>query len=219
MAYVGERSNLQYLATNATGSTGRASQIERDFWGMDARWNNTGSLLSRPYKFTLGAAYGKMNDDRTDINTAFGVKNGILNRDEENIAWNFDQYAQAQWSILDPLDVHLGIRHTKVELEVDDHLITLASPDASGTVVHEKTTPVIGAVWKVTPTFNLYANYGKGFETPTFIEVAFSNPTTSAGPNLNIKSSTSRNFEVGAKAYIAYNTRANLTLFKVMTDY
>ncbi|NOU25489.1 MAG: TonB-dependent receptor, partial [Methylotenera sp.] len=89
--------------------------------------------------------------------------------------------------------------------------------DNSGTVEYKKTTPVIGAVWKVTPIINLYANYGRGFETPTFIEAAYNSTSGNATPNLNLKPSESRNFELGAKAFISDNTQANLNLFRITT--
>jgi len=219
VAYVGERSNLQFLSTGPISGgnfPGRASQIERDFWGLDARWNNTGNLLDRPYKITLGASYGKMEDDRLDINTTNGVINNTLNRDEKQTAWNSDQYAQAQWSVLDKLDLHAGVRHSKVQQEVVDHL-PLANGDGTGKVDYEKTTPVIGAIWKATSTLNLYANYGKGFETPTLIEIAFAD-TAGNGPNLDLKSSESDNYEVGAKAFLTANTLLNFALFKSDTE-
>lgn len=220
VAYVGNRSNLQYLSTGPANMgvfPGRASQIEREFWGMDARWNNTGTLAGRPYKFTLGAAYGNMEDDRLDINTSNGVINGMLNRDENQQAWNFDQYAQAQWAVLDKLDLHAGVRHTKVQMDVEDHVVLPDNPDASGKVNYEKTTPVVGAVWKLTPALNLYANFGKGFETPTLIEISNSD-LAGNGPNLSLSSSKSDNFEVGAKAYVTDNTLVNLTLFRSNTE-
>jgi len=216
VAYVGDRSNLQYLSTSANGSAGRASEIERTFWGMEARWNNSGRLLDRPYKFSLGTAYGKMDDDRLDTNTTFGVINNVLNRDEKQTAWNFDQYAQGQWSVLEALDLHAGIRHTKVQMEIDDHLPAL-NGNGTGSVTHEKTTPVVGAVWKVTPAFNLYANYGKGFETPTLVEVAYAD-TAGNGPNLDLKSSESDNYEIGAKVFATDNTLINLAVFRTTTD-
>jgi iron complex outermembrane receptor protein len=216
VAYVGDRSNLQYLSTSATGSAGRASEIERTFWGLEARWNNSGRLLDRPYKFSLGTAYGKMDDDRLDTNTTFGVINNVLNRDEKQTAWNFDQYAQGQWSVLESLDLHAGIRHTKVQMEIDDHLPAL-NGNGTGSVTHEKTTPVVGAVWKVTSAFNLYANYGKGFETPTLIEVAYAD-TAGNGPNLGLKSSESDNYEIGAKVFATDNTLVNLAVFRTTTE-
>lgn len=230
MSYVGTRENEQYLALGSTG-TGRASIISRDFWGTDIRWNNKGELFSRPYSISAGITYGKMNDARQDIATANGIKLPIsvianLNRDEDNISTNFDQYIQAQWSALDKIDLHAGIRHTKVKLEVDDSLIgtvtasstTFKFRDGSGSVTHEKTTPVVGVVWNATPSTNIYANYGKGFETPTFIEVAYDDPTLGTGPNLGIKPSTSDNYEIGLKSFIFDNTRVNVSLFKTDTD-
>ncbi len=231
VTYVGTRENEQYLSLNNTGS-GRASIISRDFWGTDIHWNNKGELLNRPYSFTAGITYGKMNDARQDIATTNGIQLPAtlanINRNEDNISSNFDQYLQAQWAALENVDLHAGIRHTKVKLEVDDSLVDLtknfAIPanykyrDGSGSVTHEKTTPVIGAVWKVTPATNLYANYGKGFETPTFIEVAYSDPVLGTGPNLGIKPSTSDNYEIGVKSFVTDNTRVNVSLFKTDTD-
>ncbi|MCB5188617.1 TonB-dependent receptor [Methylobacillus caricis] len=217
ITYVGNRKNEQYLSINQLTAVGRASSIDREFWGTDLRWNNKGELLNRPYTISLGLTYGKMKDDRLDINANNGVKTGVLNRDEENIATNSDKYIQAQWSVLDNLDLHLGARRTKVTLEVDDNLLTVGG-DNSGRVSYEKTTPVFGAVWKVTPSWNFYANYGKGFETPTFIEAAYATAVSTSGPNLGLKPSESRNFEVGTKAFIGNNTIANLTLFNIRTE-
>ncbi|WP_334108971.1 TonB-dependent receptor family protein [Methylobacillus sp.] len=225
ISYVGNRRNEQYLSTSQAADAqgrwaGRASSIDREFWGTDLRWTHTGQLLSRPYSISAGLTYGKMNDDRMDINAYNGVKRtdaNRLNRDEENIATNSDKYLQAQWSILDDLDLHLGIRRTKVKLEVDDNLRS-GGIDKSGSVTYEKTTPVIGTVWKVTPTWNIYTNYGKGFETPTFVEAAYATANPVTGPNLGLKPSESRNFEIGTKAFVGNNTIANLTLFNVRTN-
>lgn len=70
---------------------------------------------------------------------------------------------------------------------------------------------------QVTPSFNLYANYCKGFETPTFIEATYNSVNAGATPSFNLKPSESRNFELGAKAIIAGNTQVNLNLFRITT--
>lgn len=221
MTYVGNRDNEQYLALGSTGF-GRASIIDRDFWGTDVRWDNKGILSSMPYNISLGLNYGKMSDARTDINTDFGVKRSLntansLNRDEDNIATNFDQYIQGKLGITEKVDLHVGARHSKVRMKVDDNLITGASPDNSGSVEYQKTTPVIGVIWKVSPTINLYANYGEGYETPTFFELAYNSTATTATPNLSLKPSESKNYEIGAKAFISDNTQVNLNLFRITT--
>jgi iron complex outermembrane recepter protein len=219
-AYVGSRENEQILATNATGTNARASVIAREFYGTDLRWDNKGEVFSKPYSLGFGLNYGKSSDARLDTNIlAAGLPISTLNRKEDNIVDNFDQYIQGKLSILDNVDIHAGVRHTNVKLEVKDNFITGtgANGDNSGSVEYQKTTPVIGAVWKVTPTFNLYANYGKGFETPTFIEAAYNTTGANATPNLSLKPSESRNAEIGAKAFISDNTQVNLNIFRITT--
>jgi len=228
MTYVGNRKNLQYLSINAASGAGRASSIDRSFWGTDLRWNNTGSLFNLPYDFAVGLTYGKMDDKRLDINANNGIKlplvsgntNSALNRDEDNISTNFDQYIQGKISLSDNLDIHAGARHTKVKLEVRDNFVsgTANNGNNSGEVEYQKTTPVVGAIWKVNPALNLYANFGKGFETPTFIEAAFTSTAANSTPNLSLKPSESNNYEIGAKAFLNDNTQLNLTLYKVTTD-
>ncbi len=226
MTYAGNRENLQYLSTNVSSNAGRASSISRDFWGADLRWDNKGSLFNLPYSLSMGLTYGKMNDVRLDINTDKGIKrpiianntNSALNRDEDNISTNFDQYIQGKISLSDNLDIHAGARHTKVELEVKDRFLSGMANNGnnSGSVEYQKTTPVIGAIWKVTPTINLYANYGKGFETPTFIEAAY-NSVNNGAPNLTLKPSESTNYELGLKSVIADNHQLNFNVFKIDT--
>lgn len=229
MTYVGTRENEQYLSLPSSApvnANGRASEISRDFWGSDVRWDNKGEILSRPYNISMGLTYGEMNDARLDTNADNGIKRTIyipnntnygLNRNEDNISKNFDQYIQGKLSVLDNVDIHAGARHTKINLEVKDKFITgiSANGDNSGSVEFQKTTPVIGIVWKIMPTLNLYANYGRGFETPTFIEAAYTSTGANSTPNLSLKPSESRNLELGAKAFIGDNTQANLNLFRI----
>ncbi len=238
--YVGSRRNAQTLTTtplatvlrgtgtanNACipsnplrGTCARLSEIDREFYGTDLRWDNTGEVASLPYTMSVGLTYGKSSDDRLDtniLNNGFAVN--VLNRDEENISTNFDQYVQGKLSLTPQFDLHAGARHTKVKLEVKDNLLTL-NGDNSGSVEYQKTTPVIGAIWKATASTNLYVNFGKGFETPTFIESAFDDVTAGVAskPNLNLKASESNNTEIGLKSFLTDNTLVNMTLFYVTT--
>jgi iron complex outermembrane receptor protein len=225
--YVGTRKNAQILTTTPTATTlattnARLSQIDREFYGTDVRWDNKGNLASMPYNLSFGLTYGKQTDQRLDNNVLSGgapVK--VLNRDEDNIVNNFDQYVQGKLSITDKVDIHAGARHTKVKLQVKDNFTsgTGNNGDNSGSVEYQKTTPVVGAVWKVTPTLNLFANFGKGFETPTFIEAAFDTVAAGAAskPNLSLKPSESNNFELGTKAFITDNTQVNFNIFRITT--
>lgn len=237
--YVGSRKNAQILTTTALatvlrgsgsatnfcsssdplrGTCARLSEINREFYGMDARWDNSGLISSLPYNLSFGLTYGKSSDDRLDTNTLNnGFSVNVRNRDEQNITNNFDQYIQGKISLTNNVDIHAGARHTNVQLKVKDNL-TSVNGDNSGSVEYQKTTPVIGAIWKATENLNLYANFGKGFETPTFIEAAYDNVSSGAGkPNLSLKPSESNNFELGLKSFLNDYTRLNLTLFHIST--
>ena len=221
MSYVGTRENEQILAVNPIGANARASIISREFYGSDIRWDHNGAVFTKPYTFSVGATYGQSSDARSDINVLTGgIPANTTNRNEDNVSNNFDQYVQGKISVLPNLDFHAGARHTKVNLEIDDHFTNGfgSNGNNSGEVEHQETTPVIGALWKVTPVLNLYANFGKGFETPTFVEVAYATSALNSPPNLALKPSESRNYEVGAKAFLGNNTQANLTLYKVTTN-
>jgi iron complex outermembrane receptor protein len=239
ISYVGKRDNLQYLSAfsstadsgvTRTADFGRASGISRDFWGTEFRYTNKGQILDRAYQLTGGINYGNMEDNRSDINAYSGVMLDSsslphVNRREINIAKNFDQYLQAQYAVANSIDIHAGIRRTKVDIKVQDNLVDLAQQstiakyrDSSGKLSYEKTTPVVGAVWKINPMLNIYANYGKGFETPNLIEIAYDNVTNGTGPNLNLTPSQSDNYEIGAKAFANSSTRINAAIFRTNTD-
>lgn len=149
-----------------------------------------------------------------------GVK-GNLRRDETNIATNFDQYLQAAIDVHPRLNLSAGVRHSRVKFDNRDHFISDSNyantnPDDSGKVTFNETTPVLGAVFKLTDTLNIYANAGKSFETPTFVEMAYK--SSGSGLNLDLKPAKSRQYEIGAKWMIANSTLLNAAIFNIDTD-
>ena len=203
--YYGQRENLQYLTTAVSG-------ISRDYGGFDFKWTHNGSLLARPLSMTAGINYDFMKDDRRRY-AINGTQMGNMSRWEMQRAHNFDQYAQATYDLTDRLILIGGVRHSKVNVDIDDKF---GVDNLSGSMEYSNTSPVFGATFKVTPTLNVYANYGKGFETPTFAEMTYTD-TAGNGPNFGLMPSKSKNYEIGLKAFVADNTRVNLALFKVDT--
>ena len=217
---VGHRDNLQYLAlpiTTADLTRGRASQIGRDFWSTEVNWTNNGIVFAKNYSITTGIAYGYLQDARKDSDTSHGVipTNGSINRNENDTAKNFDQFIQGKVALSEGVDVHAGMRHTQVDVKFEG--LGGAISSINGATSFSKTTPVIGAIWKATQTTNIYANYGKGFETPTTIEMAYLSASSPLGPNLNLKPSTSDNYEIGIKTFVSDSTRLKLAIFKTNT--
>jgi iron complex outermembrane receptor protein len=210
VAYAGQRENLQYLPNSA-------SSIARDFYGAEMRLNNRGDFLGRTYNISAGLNAGFMEDARLNQTASGGtITNAAPSRDETQKALNFDQFVQSSWSFADRWDLHAGIRHTNLRQSVLDRITS--NGDGTGSVRYERTIPVAGLIFKATPTLNVYANVGKGFETPTMIEISYNNDTTGTGPNLGLKPSTSTNIEVGTKWLVNDDTRFNAALFDISTE-
>lgn len=218
IVYAGQRENTQYLYAFRANVTnpGRASIIERNFYGSELRFTHKGDLLAKPLLLTAGLAVGYMDDDRRDINAAGGVITGQLNRLEKQTAQNTDQFVQGTWAFAERWDLHAGVRHTSVRQRVIDQLPNL-NGNGTGNVDYDKTLPVAGLVFKASPTLNLYANVGKGFETPTMVEISYRD-TDGNGPNLNLRPSSSTNVEVGTKWMVSETSRINAAVFDIKTD-
>ncbi len=107
-----------------------------------------------------------------------------------------------------------GLRHSRVKFDVDDRY--LSNGNDSGHVNYSHTTPLVGLLYKLTPTLNLYASAARGFETPTLNEVFYSG--AGAGFNFNLQPATSTHLEAGMKAFVGSNTRVNAALFQVKTQ-
>lgn len=234
-AYYGQRQNEQYQSVSIAAQTtnalngGGVAVIKRDFGGVDLRWSHQGKLGEAPYNFTAGMNYDNMEDDRKGYEnfaggagTVCGVAGrvcgvtGKLRRDETNTVFNFDQYLQASIDMLPRLNLSAGARHSRVSFDNKDHYIVGTNPDDSGSVTFEKTTPVLGAIFKVTDSFNVYANAGKSFETPTFVEMGYK--STGAGMNLGLQPAESSQYELGVKWAIGEATLLNAAIFRIDTD-
>jgi len=174
--------------------------------------NTTGAFSGLPSPNTVKNSTSLVYRCGVEVNC--GAK-GMLRRNEDNTAWNFDQYAQTEWSPTSKLKLLAGLRHSNVHLKSQDYY--LDNGNGSGSVGFSKTTPVIGALFKLTDSINLYANAGQGFETPSLVEMAYL-PFGSGGFNTTLKPATSNNYEIGAKAFITDNTRATIAIFKTKTN-
>jgi iron complex outermembrane receptor protein len=80
---------------------------------------------------------------------------------------------------------------------------------------------VIGLTWHALENLNLYANYGKGFETPTMAEAAYSRDINNAFVekfNPNLLASRSTHFELGTKWRPSATTRIDAAWFQISTE-
>ncbi|MCJ8160546.1 TonB-dependent receptor [Acinetobacter zhairhuonensis] len=206
MFYLGNRQVVQYQSIPSSAQknprhAGGVIDFDRDYYGTDLRW--TGKELLPNTTFIAGLAFDQMREDRQgyenfDSSGRYGVK-GSLRRDEINTLWNLDPYLQAKWQFLPQWHLDAGLRYSNVHYESEDHYITSANGDDSGNTDYQKLLPTVALGWDILPELYAYASYGKGFETPTFTEMAYPTVGTS-GINFNLKPATSDTAEFGLKS-------------------
>ena len=216
LGYYGTRDVTQWLALTFAGRG--VVDLGRDFSGEDFRWTRQTMVGGRPFIFSAGLNYDVMYEARKGFTNVAGVS-GALGRDEDNKVANLDPYAQLQWDFADRWALHAGVRRSHVEFTTNDHFVTPTNGDDSGSVSYSKTLPVVGIVATISPRVNVYANVGRGFETPTFAELAYrSVSATSTGFNFGLRPAQTSNSEVGLKAAFNDKTRVTAALFRTHTE-
>jgi iron complex outermembrane recepter protein len=219
--YLGDRQVTQHLAIpvatqNAITHSGGVVDLDRGYGGAALRLTHENKLAGQPLTLSAGIDYDRMKERRRGFMNNNGVT-GALKRDEDNVVSNTDLYVQAEWRIMKNFSLLAGARHSLVQFKSTDYFIA-ANANDSGAVDYSRTTPVVGATWKITPVFNAYANIGRGFETPTFAELAYRFGGGS-GLNFALRPANSLHREIGVKALIGDHGRANLALFRIdVTD-
>jgi len=225
MGYYGHRSVLQFLAIPvgaqaAPTSSGGVVDLDRNFGGGDVRWAWQSDLGGRPFSWVVGASYDRQNELRRGydnyVGTTLGVQ-GDLRRNENDISYDMDEYMQASWEFAPRWSLMVGVRHSDVHFSVEDHFITPANADDSGAVTYSAGTPVAGVVFKAAPWLNLYASYGRGFQTPLGSELAY-RPDGESGPNFDLRPARSVNSELGAKLQLHPALSAEATVFQTSTQ-
>ena len=222
MFYLGNRQVVQYQSipkgpqANARHAGG-VIDFDRDYYGADFRW--TGKEVLPNTTLVAGVALDRMVEDRKGYNNynhagTLGVK-GDLRRNENNTLWNLDPYVQASWQFLPTWHLDTGLRYSNVHYESDDHYIVAGNGDDSGSTDYQKLLPSVALGWEILPELYAYASYGKGFETPTFTEMAYPTLATS-GINFDLKPASSDTYELGLKSQNAFGL-FTLAVFNTVT--
>ncbi|MEB4801530.1 TonB-dependent receptor domain-containing protein [Acinetobacter soli] len=220
MGYLGNRQVTQYQSIPAPfvgpafskiqeniKQAGGVIDFDRNYYGADLRW--TGKELLPHTTLSAGVALDFMDEDRQgykNYNDAeqLGIK-GELKRDEKNTLWNLDPYLQASWQFLPAWRLDTGVRYSNVHYKSDDHYIVIGNtaketnPDDSGKTEYSKVLPSAALSWQIQPELLAYVSYAKGFETPTFTEMAY-RPDGLGGFNFDLNASTSDTYEAGLKS-------------------
>jgi iron complex outermembrane receptor protein len=214
--YFGQRVLRQYLGFTGVGptSSGGVVDLDRNYGGGSLRLSGDTQLLERPLTLVAGVELEGQDEHRRGFVNDFGDV-GALRRDEFDRAESSGAYLQAEWRFAERWIAVAGLRSSRVTFRADDNYITPLNPNDSGSVRYSATTPAVGLVYRLTSTASVYANYGRGFETPTFSELAYR--PNGPGLNFNLQASKSWSTELGTKLVLANGARINAALFYVGT--
>ena len=207
--------SIPLSAQTPATSAGGIVAFERGYSGLGLTVSHRVALgASRALRLTAGVELDGMDEDRRGYINNAGVQ-GALKRDEHNTVSDRDAFAQAAWEFDGGFTATVGARTSRVKFKSVDHFIVAGNPDDSGGVNYSATSPVLGVAWRASPALNLYANAGKGFETPTFTELAYRPVGT--GLNTALLASRGRHAEIGAKWKPAPDHRIDAALFNIDT--
>jgi iron complex outermembrane receptor protein len=206
--YVGHRATTQFQAIPQSVEEkeplypGGVISLDRTFYGIDSHLTDERALSGMHLQTVGGIAYDDLEETRFGylnyVGEDLGVE-GAVRRDEANHVYDFDQYLQSQWDPDALWRVTAGVRNNLVEVSSNDHLPGTTEPHSS--VRYTAVSPVGAVLFHAAPAVNLYASYGKGFETPTLNDLAYRSVNGSLpGLNTALKAARSENYEVGVKA-------------------
>jgi iron complex outermembrane recepter protein len=224
MVYAGHRATTQFQAIpvatqHAPLSPGGVIDLDRAYWGVDAHVTDEREPAGSPLQVVVGINYDDLAEARKGYlnysDSELGVQ-GDLRRDEANHVYDFDQYVQAQWDPDARWRVIAGVRNNLVEVSSHGHIPVIDGADSSAR--YSAVNPVGGVTFRANSAVNLYASYGKGFETPTLNDLAYRSVDGSLpGLNFELKPARSDNYEVGVKAGTGV-LRGNLAAFYIQTE-
>ncbi len=199
----------------APTSSGGIVELDRRYSGLGLQWSQRLRLGGAVLEAVAGVDLDAMSELRRGYLNDAGVR-GALKRDETDRVSNRDWYAQLAWHVDPEWTATLGVRSSRVRFDTDDRFVAPGNPDDSGRVDYDAVSPVAGLAWHASETLNVYANLGRGFETPTLAELAY-RPGAS-GLNDSLNAARSRHAELGAKWRPIAGGRLDLAVFDIRTD-
>ena len=127
-------------------------------WGVDydSEYNTVVQDIFDPEAFdeSGGRVYRKINE-RTEIPRYDLSQLGL--------------FAQLQWEISDNFIVSGGLRHQRIGFSVDDYTTFPGNENIEGGDLDFNNTVFnVGAVYKISDRFNVFANFAQGFSIPDF---------------------------------------------------
>ncbi len=159
--------------------------------GGEARYTYSGDLFGKDNQLMMGFSptFSWITDDRF-VNA--GGRRGARTGELDSLAYNLDLFFEDQLGIADRWTLVEGLQLSYADRQTTDYYFV--NGDDSGNSVYRAINPKSGVLFDVTESSQLFANYTRGFEPPTFSELF-----SSTGDFLPNKAQRSHTWEGGAR--------------------
>ncbi len=186
-------------------------EFERDQFGGGAQYSIMNNLFGRDNRTIIGIDIDTQEDDRQRYaNTGGNQGAQALNQLEKGDS--IGVYLRNELALTESLELSLGIRYDKVDLEVEDHF--LSDGNQTSELNFEEFSPMGGLLWKMNPAVNVYTNISSVFETPTFTELS----GVAAGGFASVTAQKALNFELGVKGAVNPRFNYDLAVFHIEVE-
>jgi iron complex outermembrane recepter protein len=196
-----QRGIVQYLAIPpgaqaAPSSAGGVIELDRSSTGV--AFGHRRALRDGAIAFGIDAA--RLHEDRRGYENFEGARIGVrgrLRRDETNSVRSREGWIAGEWRPAPEWTVLGALRRTSLDFASDDHYIAPGNGDDSGTLSFAQNALSLG-VARSLGGGELFAGLGRGFETPTVVELAY-RPDGVAGFNTSLRPARFATAELGLR--------------------
>lgn len=216
------------------------SSTDIDVWGVRTALQKGFELAGRDLQLSYGLDYER-EQDRQDGQfydfTTFFTSNGLDYRETYSSSMGPDVavsktglFLQGDYQLTERLSLQAGVRRETIRNEVDDSIpygeavtaATVAGYQArtleGGNVRHSETLFNLGAVYKLTDSQQLFANFSQGFSLPDTQRMLRDVPASFVIDSSSIDSIKVNNYELGWRLGDASGLNAGVTAFYNTSD-
>jgi iron complex outermembrane receptor protein len=207
---------LRDFANRLPFEDGGQVAFERDFNGLDGRWEIDGAWAGRSQRLTVGTDLRRQVDERERFDNLGGVRGPRVLAQRERVD-SLGVYLQHRVELAPEWTLRTGLRFDRLRLDVDDRF--LSNGDDSGERSWSEWSPGIGLVWRAAESLALFANAGTAFQTPTTTELANpEDPGSGGGFNRALEPQSARSYEMGLRGNVRDGLRWEAAAFVARVD-
>jgi iron complex outermembrane receptor protein len=190
-------------------------EIDRIYTGGGVSYHVADQLFGKlPYRLVTGVDVDYQADDRRRYDNLDGEQ-GDLVFDQLETFLSVGAYAVNELQLTARLSGTLALRFDALTLGANDAFVS--DGDDSGQLSYQQVNPSLGLSYRFTRLFNLYANVGSSFETPTLQELS-ANPDGGGGFNPDLTPQQAINYEVGSKGSWGEDLQYSVAAFFIQVE-